>query len=188
MIVSTEDKINIMTKSLQGVPIQCKKRIGLNNDWKDIYAPDWDFIDYEYRVKPEVTLPKTWEEFCEIHPIIQRNEATFKSCSKIWVFNELEGKKRSPKSDRDVLPNRQTAEAVLALCQLIQLRDCYNDGWVPDWYDDRTRKFVILSDQLNPHTTEAFTANRILAFKTEELRDEFLKNFRELIETARELL
>lgn len=35
------------------------------------------------------------------------------------------------KSNRNVLPTKELAEAILALCQLLYLREVYRDGWKP---------------------------------------------------------
>ena len=76
-----------------------------------------------------------------------------------------------------------TAEAVLALCQLIQLRNCYNGNWVPDWEDNCEYKYLIYYYK-NRCCKDVYqhTAVSPLYFKTQELRDEFLRCFRPLIE------
>ena len=87
-----------------------------------------------------------------------------------------------------MLPDRATAEAVLALCQLIQLRNAYNGDWVPDWEDDEEDKYIIYS--YKSRCVEGIyqnTAVSPLYFKTLELRDEFLRNFRPLIEKLKPL-
>lgn len=73
-------------------------------------------------------LPKTWEEFCANNPT-KRGEFFVNGDCRIYEY--LEGQ-RNPIADANVLPNREYAEAILALCKLIQLRDCYNDGWQPN--------------------------------------------------------
>jgi hypothetical protein len=77
-------------------------------------------------------LPKTWEEFCETHPR-KAKEAWLTEFGSIHQITTSEGTFRNYISDKTLLPNIRYAEAMLALCQLIQLRDCYNDNWVPDW-------------------------------------------------------
>lgn len=76
----------------------------------------------------------------------------------------------------------------LALCQLIQLRDCYNDGWQPDWTNGNITKYCITYNADRMITVEFYTKHCILAFKTKELRDEFYSNFIDLIKTAKPLL
>ena len=141
------------------------------------------------KFKPIVNkLPKTWEEYCKTHPI-REGESWISDFGKILHIDVLPtpNTKRNCIVDRNLLPNEKYAEAMLALCQLIQLRDCYNDGWVPDWtrVDNKYTIYVthnILVESINTNVS------RILAFKTKELRNEFFKNFRDLIEIAKPLL
>jgi hypothetical protein len=84
--------------------------------------------------------------------------------------------------DKACLPNRATAEAVLALCQLIQLRNCYNGDWVPDWKNGETKFMIIIYEGEIDVDCANNLSSSILYFKTEGLRDEFLRNFRPLIE------
>ena len=82
--------------------------------------------------------------------------------------------------------DRATAEAVLALCQLIQLRNAYNGDWVPDWTDNES-KFTIDFIEAEIYAGEVRGCCTPLFFKTKELRDEFLRNFRDLIEKLKPL-
>lgn len=132
----------------------------------------------------ERELPKSWKEFCEMNAI-KGGEAYIAIMSKIFEFKGIEG--RDVLSDRNILPDRATAEAVLALCQLIQLRDCYNGDWVPDWKGSKY-KYCILFENGNIHTERLMTfTGSPLYFKSEELRDEFLRCFRPLIEKLKPL-
>ena len=131
----------------------------------------------------EKQLPKTWEEYCETYQIT--NEDYFLGTgSRINKRNNID--KRYPNSDKNV-GTKETCEAVLALMQLIQLRNCYNDGWKPDWSDCKN-KFVIWRESGEITVDINTYAQRVLAFKTEELRDTFLNNFRDLIEIAKPLI
>lgn len=161
----------------------------MNNEIK-INVPEGMEIDKEHstfeciKFKPKKKeLPKTWEEFCENNPI-KEGEFFISECSEIL---ESEPGHRGCSLDVNSLPSKKYAEAMLALCKLIQLRDCYNDGWKPDWnsldvkytlcyYCDK----IVMSDLINFHT--------LLAFKTECLRDVFYNNFKDLIEQAKLLL
>lgn len=135
---------------------------------------------FEVKVKSE--LPKTWEEFCKTHPIEVRKEAY---CSGNLAFLWFT---TSSCRDKCTWPNKQYAEAALALCQLVQLRDCYNDGWMPDWTDRTSDKFAIYFNANKVETTVNGATQRVLAFETAKLRDKFLENFRNLIEIAKPLL
>ena len=60
--------------------------------------------------------------------------------------------------------------------------------WKPDWNNDNQFKYIIICrrDHVNKDTYTA--KNCILAFPTEEIRDAFYENFKELIEECKELL
>jgi hypothetical protein len=129
----------------------------------------------------ERKLPKSWEELCEMYPIPLAFATTNAD------FDPLQGY-LVPYHERNVdamhrfTSDRATAEAVLALCKLIQLRNCYNGDWVPDWNNYNQDKFTI-----EFHGSEIFCdcvliTSTLLYFKTADLRDEFLRNFRDLIE------
>ena len=131
-------------------------------------------------IKPQ--LPKTWEEFCRQNKI-EKNECYLDACSCI---EKALIRERCEDSDRNVLPNKQAAKQHLALMQLHQLRDCYRQGWEPDW--NGYSKYVIVK---NKGKYDVFTSNwasRFLTFQDRETAKEFLTNFRELIEQAGDLI
>ena len=77
---------------------------------------------------------------------------------------------------------------MLALCQLLVCREVYRQGWKPNWKDDKEIKYCIerVENYITKETYE-LTA-RVLSFQSTEIRDEFLENFRDLIEKAKELI
>ena len=132
-------------------------------------------------IKPQ--LPKTWEEFCRQNKI-EKNECYLDACSCIAKAFIRE---RCEDSDRNVLPNKQAAEAHLALMQLHQLRDYYRQGWEPNW-NDNYDKYIIIRNRGKYGVFAASWISRFLAFQDRERAKEFLTNFRELIEKARDLI
>ena len=134
----------------------------------------------------ERKLPKSWEEFCEMFPI-KKGEAFIDQDDQIKEFdyNFVEGRSIY---DTTILPDRATAEAVRALCQLIQLRNCYNGDWMPDWTSFNQKKYIIspLLGDITHYETN-YIASVLLYFKTEDLRDEFMRNFSPLIEKLKPL-
>ena len=132
----------------------------------------------------EQKLPKSWEEFCEIFPI-KKGECSIDAHSN--VIEEENEYCRKPLRDRNVYPDRATADAVNALCQLIQLRNCYNGDWVPDWTDEKSKFVIHLYGGKFTKFDWCHTASSPLYFKTEELRDEFRHNFLPLIEKLKPL-
>ena len=136
-----------------------------------------------------VGLPKTWEEFCENYPI-SSDEHFIRENSTITEASYMVRKQivfRGKNEDKNLLPNKETAEAFLALMQLVQLRDCYRQGWTPDW-NDGNNKFSIEIIDGEITTFWDNRKSRILSFQSIEVRDEFLNNFRGLIEEAKELI
>ena len=134
----------------------------------------------------ERILPKSWEEFCEIYPVKQ-GECSINYLSEIMEEDEdLEC--RNAITMRKILPDRATAEAVLALCQLIQLRNCYNGDWVPDWMNEEEEKYTI---EFRIATTifdkHEISSTSPLYFKSKELREEFQSCFRQLVEKLKPL-
>lgn len=123
-------------------------------------------------------LPKKWEELGYVWGAVIRGDSQVGILG--WQQDTSEDNKR-------IWPTEAEAYAALALSQLCQLRDRYNDGWKPDWTNQED-KFVIYcgNGMLCKHVCS--TVSDVLAFKTAELRDEFLNNFRDLIEQARPLL
>ena len=128
----------------------------------------------------ERKLPKSWEEFCEMYPI-KRGEEYYFNTHSVILNRFIDDCIRNEHTDKNILPDYATAEAILALCQLIQLRNAYNGDWVPDRTDNES-KFSIDFIEAEIYTGEVRGCCTPLYFKTKELRDEFLLNFRPLIE------
>lgn len=128
--------------------------------------------------KIENELPKSWEDLYEVGGWFVDFQ------SKVVTSGSM----RTADSVKNRFPTEEEAKACVALAQLCQLRDRYNDGWKPDWNITSETKYVI---EVSKNTiVKNFYGNRhkILSFKTEELRDKFLENFEDLIEIAKPLL
>ena len=87
-----------------------------------------------------------------------------------------------------VIPTESLAKAVIALCKLLYLRDVYNGNWKADWNDNTSEKYVIIFINDKVGETDYLNYSKVLAFKTSAIRKEFLNNFKDLIEEAKELL
>ena len=139
-------------------------------------------------IKPQ--LPKTWEEFC-YNNNRKPNEAFIDNSSEIRLITERHERKSS--CDKNILLSEQAAEAHLALMQLHQLRDCYRQGWIPDW-SDCENKYCIIYDSVYCNTNYNHSiavhthTNEFLTFQSREIAQEFLNNFKDLIEQAGDLI
>lgn len=130
-------------------------------------------------------LPKTWEEFCNTRPT-KKGEYYIDNCSDIDSQCEsTEG--RDIEMDKNVCPSKKSAEAHLAMIQLEQLRDCYRGLFVtvigmPVWniniYDGKPCIFQAVWGK-----NQSF-----LSFQSKEVAEEYLKNFKPLIEKAGDLI
>ena len=129
------------------------------------------------------TLPNTWEEFCKMY-LVKKDEWYIDSNSNLKT---TVGGTRFCKEYRNALPSKQAAEQHLAYMQLHQLRDCYRQGWVPDWKDDIIKYCIVLESNRCVIYKNITTCN-FLSFQSMELAEKFLNNFKDLIETAGDLI
>ena len=158
------------------------------------YISLWDDIKgyaeiIEYKTKPtqiNIDIPQGYE--------IDKDNSTFE-CIK---FKKIE--KQFPNSWEEYLSSQPLGVKVMfeskfnslpetykALRKLELLRDCYNDGWVADWTDSGSKECIIyMNDKLDENCTQGY--KQFLNFKTAELRDKFLENFKDIIEIAKPLL
>ena len=87
-------------------------------------------------------------------------------------------------------PTEEERKAVFALLKLCWLRDAYNGEPLADWCDwsDANTKYCICFYEDKICKSKNRGDEKILSFKTDKLRDKFVKNFEDLILTAKPLL
>ena len=71
--------------------------------------------------------------------------------------------------------------------QLHQLRDCYRQGWIPDWTSGNAH-YCITKIKNILKVGAYWQTNYFLSFPTLELAQQFLDNFRDLIEQVEDLI
>ena len=121
-------------------------------------------------------LPKTWEELEEVKGYYTSN---------ISKISEYGGDVNF--TNRNTFKTEEQAKAAIAMAQLSQLMHVYNDGWISDWSDSNS-KYTIEIFRECVYSSSYCETRKFLAFKTSEIRDEFLKNFKSLILEAKPLL
>ena len=127
-------------------------------------------------------LPETWEEFYKLYPM--KKEERYIGHNSTITFK---GEGRSIYSDRNMLPSIEAASAHLALMQLHQLRDCYRQGWVPDWKINSDKYCIQFTN--NKYAIFNYANYRcFLSFQSPEIAEKFLKNFIVLIKQAGDLI
>ena len=92
--------------------------------------------------KIERKLPKRWEELKVVEGFYIDEDSHIHDCPMVDVLRK----------NKNVFPTEEEAEACLALAQLCQLRDKYNDGWKPNWTTDDEEKYIISIHEGNPYT------------------------------------
>lgn len=134
----------------------------------------------------ESALPNTWQEFCEMYPI--------KEDKKEYFIDENSNIKLLKKGirhntiHRNVLPSLQSLKAHIAQMQLEQLRDCYRQGWLPDWSDGNQMKYGIYYDRYILVVQSIYHCSTFLSFQSQDIAEKFFNNFKGLIETAGDLI
>ena len=143
------------------------------------YEIDKDKSTFELIVlkKIEDALPMSWEELEVITGFYMDSDSNIQKNCRI----------RTRFDNKNIFPTKELAEASLALAQLLQLRDRWNDGWVPNWKDSST-KYTIIVDTGNIVSHINCNASVVMNFKTPELRNLFLTTFKDLLEIAKPLL
>lgn len=138
----------------------------------------------EYKIIPDKNpLPKTWEEFCETNPKKPR-EFFISSNSYVFPVNNIDNPHRSSDFDKNLLAKEEQAEAILALCQLIQLRDCYNDGWKPS--SERCYLDCVYLGRRN-WVQGKLDSTELFVFRNQSLAKDFLNNFKDLLDKLKPL-
>ena len=108
----------------------------------------------------------------------------------------MESKKELPKTweecyeqlgTENILP-AGLGKPMLALMKLLVCREVYRQGWKPDWTNINEKKYCIVNVLNNIKPSTFLKTALILSFQSAEIRDEFLENFRDLIEEAKELI
>ena len=154
---------------------------------KEFYKKGGEFRDLALSAftekELEYTLPKTWEEFCNNHRV-QKGECYIASSS---IIETATIDIRLTRRDSNLLPDRQAAEAHLALIKLHQLRDCYRQGWKPNLTIPESI-FAIFCTKGKYSVEEFIYSSEFLSFQSKQLAQEFLNNFRDLILQAGELI
>lgn len=144
-------------------------------EWVNTENPLWDYYS-EYRIKP------TKIEFKDCS--FNEEEYGVNAWGRIATFTiedyDIEHRKC-------FIKDIKTAKAYAVLPQLIRLRDEYNEGWKPDWEIEYV-KYYIKVYKNKWHLDYHSSAHCLLAFKTEEIRDRFFEDHRDLIEIAKPLL
>lgn len=124
------------------------------------------------------TRCKSWESFCVKY-------------QKKQGFHYDDVNIRVEITDNPYMTNEQLTEneaiAIIAFSKLLKLRRDWIGEWNPDW-KNAERKYCIVAVCNRLTITSYYSDHHTFSFPTEEMRDAFYENFKDLIEKCKELL
>ena len=119
-------------------------------------------------------LPKTWEEYC----IMKGDEGEKINAALNFAYVSV----------RKAFADYHDAEKHIAQMKLHLLRDEYRNGWKPDLTNIIEIKSCISNVKNELKVMNYSSVNSFLSFKSDDIAEEFINNFRELIEEAGDLI
>jgi hypothetical protein len=88
---------------------------------------------------------------------------------------------------KELWPTKELAEAALALSELMQYRQRWIGDWKPDFKDSTVKYYIrYFADTIDLDSTKIM--NYVLTFPSSDMRDDFFKTFKDLLNTAKPLL
>lgn len=114
----------------------------------------------------------TWESLGNISGVFIGTASEFFEASGVPVSN----------NNRNIFLTEKHAKSALAMAQISQLIPYYGGEITNDeWKDGSIRKYIIFRKTSYVGRCEAYSNYELLAFHTQEQRDEFLKNNEQLV-------
>lgn len=114
----------------------------------------------------------TWESLGNISGVFIGTASEFFEASGVPVSN----------NNRNIFLNEKYAKSALAMAQISQLMPYYGGVITDDeWNDNSINKYVIIREVNHVRTILYHSNYELLAFHTQEQRDEFLKNNEQLV-------
>ena len=116
---------------------------------------------------------------------VTNKECYINSCCVIESAFDTSIVQRAYDTDRNLCPSKEVAEGILALIQLIQLRDYYNNGWKPR--DDEWIYTIYYDCGMWRIHFGTFLNNRLFYFQNEEIATKFGCSFKDLLDKVKYL-
>lgn len=135
-------------------------------------------------ITTQPTAEECWEGVVKNY---LQNETLYRIQEHCYIQEHLCCTTMHPSSNMNVHLSKERAEAFIYLQALVTARDYYNKGWIPNCEDDGI-KHCIKIHKGEVELSFAFQDQKVLSFKTEEIRNKFYNDFKEWIEKAKELI
>ena len=157
-------------------------------------APDMKGEDYSgkrfgYKIPDGFEFDVVVDGKIILKPIKPKYPTTYEDCCEIIVIS---------RHDVEIDLPHTYQQKMFNLFKLIICRDAYwkiageemglGKPWEPDWKYLNRKSYCIYNSKNNIVKNVIYAENKILAFPTEEMRDTFYDNFKDLIEQCKELL
>jgi hypothetical protein len=147
----------------------------------DIKGEDYSGKRFGYKIPDGYEFDVVVDGKIILKPIKPKYPTTYDECCDILNADEFVG--------HDLMFN---------FPKLINARNAYwkiageemglNKPWKPDWKYLNRKFYCIYNSKNNIVKNVIYSENKILSFPTEEMRDAFYENFKDLIEQCKELL
>ena len=154
-----------------------------------ITIPEGQEIDWQESVKQEKivfkkkdTKPRSWEEYCN------------NFSGELFYFSNRNSIESVVTSDgmsytaKDYLPSKELAEAFLAMMQLMSLRQAWIGDWKPDWRSEYSYNYCIIDGGGSFEICILNQCIYALSFPTNDMAEDFMNTFKDLLEVAKPLL
>ena len=137
------------------------------------------------------SLPMSWEEFINNNLVKGFYIHSYDDMEDIPKVKSL----KSPSLKKniyftDTFPTQSLAKGALALAQLLQLRDKWNEGIDLKLSDVNTDKWAVYYslEKKDFYVAKVYVTNKIFTFKNESTAELFLKTFEDLLTEAKEYI
>lgn len=181
MNTNLSKQLEILNACKEGAVIQVKHRDN-NSTWRDIKNNHiFNFEDNEYCIKS--ILPKNWKEYCDNNTRTDKFFIDENSCIVACTSTEH----LNIYYDKNLCDSDAEAQAFLALMQLRLLRKAYVGYWKADFTNGKPK--CCICNICNSILISTYNeTNHCLSFPNKELAQQFLDNFKSIIEIAKPLI
>ena len=148
---------------------------------------DYSGKRFGYKIPDGYEFDTIYNNEIILKPKKAKYPTTYKECCEVLCIGTMDNDAQGYKAD-----------LIIRFQELIIARNAYwkiageelglDKPWKPDWKDSSQQKFTIFYYQDEASLSKGPNVNRFLSFPTEEMRDIFYENFKNLIENCKELL
>jgi hypothetical protein len=152
----------------------------LNIQVPEGYEIDKDKSTFETIVfkQSKKQLVKSWEEIKDLNGYYVDGDCEIGKAEADSAYDDV----------KNTFTTEKQAKASIAFAQLSQLRDVYRQGWIPDWSDKDMPKYCIVLSEKYLLIYAKYIDTYFLSFQSKAIAEEFLENFRDLINQAKPLM